>query len=237
MARVLRTITNRRGIARFWNHLRSAIGSLRAASFWNSSTTADTNGRNYGYPKVGGKQTINIGKRRCTGLSAMAHGTNSPWRAFGPSMGNSRCAISAISRPMRLPAGRALACRPKPNGKWPAKMCQSKAIGLISYWPPAAAVHPTFNSIAATQPAQMFGAVWQWTASPYTAYPGYRAAEGALRRVQRQVHVQSVRAARRFVRHAVEPHPPHVSQLFSAGNPLAIRRHPPGKIKTHLLPA
>jgi ergothioneine biosynthesis protein EgtB len=43
-----------------------------------------------------------------------------------------------------------------------------------------AAVHPTFNSIAATQLAQMFGTVWQWTASPYTAYPGYRAAEGAL---------------------------------------------------------
>jgi formylglycine-generating enzyme required for sulfatase activity len=26
----------------------------------------------------------------------------------------------------------------------------------------------------------MFGAVWQWTASPYTAYPGYRPAAGAL---------------------------------------------------------
>lgn len=28
--------------------------------------------------------------------------------------------------------------------------------------------------------AQMFGEVWQWTASPYAAYPGYRAAAGAL---------------------------------------------------------
>ena len=27
---------------------------------------------------------------------------------------------------------------------------------------------------------QMFGDVWQWTASPYIAYPGYQAAEGAL---------------------------------------------------------
>ena len=27
---------------------------------------------------------------------------------------------------------------------------------------------------------QMFGEVWQWTASPYVAYPGYRPAAGAL---------------------------------------------------------
>ncbi len=27
---------------------------------------------------------------------------------------------------------------------------------------------------------QLFGEVWQWTASPYTAYPGYEAASGAL---------------------------------------------------------
>ena len=29
-------------------------------------------------------------------------------------------------------------------------------------------------------PAQMFGDVWQWTASPYVAYPGYRPPAGAL---------------------------------------------------------
>jgi len=30
------------------------------------------------------------------------------------------------------------------------------------------------------QPAQLFGDVWEWTRSPYVAYPGYKAAPGAL---------------------------------------------------------
>jgi len=32
----------------------------------------------------------------------------------------------------------------------------------------------------ATGPAQMLGNLWEWTQSPYVAYPGYRPPEGAL---------------------------------------------------------
>src|SRR4029079_6777120 len=33
---------------------------------------------------------------------------------------------------------------------------------------------------ASEKPAQMFGDVWQWTQSAYSAYPGFRAGPGAL---------------------------------------------------------
>ena len=42
------------------------------------------------------------------------------------------------------------------------------------------------------------------------------------RRVQRQVHVRPVRAARRLVRHAGQPHPRDLSQLLSARRALAV---------------
>jgi formylglycine-generating enzyme required for sulfatase activity len=36
------------------------------------------------------------------------------------------------------------------------------------------------ESHAAAPLQQMFGDVWEWTASPYAAYPGYRPAKGVL---------------------------------------------------------
>lgn len=44
------------------------------------------------------------------------------------------------------------------------------------------ALHPQAqpDNADAHQPAQLFGDVWEWTRSPYVAYPGYRPASGAL---------------------------------------------------------
>lgn len=42
--------------------------------------------------------------------------------------------------------------------------------------------HPTVDrpGVNTAEPSQLFGTVWQWTASPYVGYPGYRPVAGAI---------------------------------------------------------
>jgi ergothioneine biosynthesis protein EgtB len=58
----------------------------------------------------------------------------------------------------------------------------SSGIPLEGHFLEGGAFHP--EAVAAAQDSgplfQMFGDVWQWTASPYIGYPGYRPARGAL---------------------------------------------------------
>ncbi len=42
------------------------------------------------------------------------------------------------------------------------------------------AIHPNGRAAVSTSPARMLGDVWEWTSSPYTAYPGYKPPEGAF---------------------------------------------------------
>ena len=80
------------------------------------------------------------------------------------------------------------------------------------------ALHPLAprEDAAPGQLAQLFGDVWEWTRSELRALPGLSRRAGRDRRVQRQVHGEPVRAARRLVRHAARAHPRHLPQLLPA---------------------
>jgi ergothioneine biosynthesis protein EgtB len=41
-------------------------------------------------------------------------------------------------------------------------------------------LHPTPTAAAGESPAQFYGDVWEWTQSPYSPYPGFKPAEGAV---------------------------------------------------------
>src|SRR5262245_55990524 len=56
---------------------------------------------------------------------------------------------------------------------------------------------------------------------------GLPAAQGRARRIQRQVHGEPVRVARRLMRHAALAHPRDLSQLLLSAHALAIWRDPP----------
>lgn len=60
------------------------------------------------------------------------------------------------------------------DAKVPSEAANTLGRGILQPEPISA------NSDNAAVPNQMFGDVWEWTASPYQSYPGYKPPEGAL---------------------------------------------------------
>jgi hypothetical protein len=73
--------------------------------------------RRCGYPTAGARCRRTAGTRRSTGSSATARGFASRSTGWCRSTRARRSATSASTRPMRSPAGRASACRPKRSGR------------------------------------------------------------------------------------------------------------------------
>ena len=90
------------------------------------------------------------------------------------------------------------------------------------------AFHPT---VAAGEAGlqQMFGEVWQWTASAYLAYPGYRPPPGALGEYNGKFMCNQFVLRGGSIATSRTPHPPDVPKLFSARRTLAVQRFSTGE--------
>ncbi len=60
---------------------------------------------------------------------------------------------------------------PQAEGPWNSKVFSKQTVPLVG---------SGSSDAGSKRMANMFGNLWEWTSSPYTAYPGYRAPEGAL---------------------------------------------------------
>jgi len=67
-------------------------------------------------------------------------------------------------------------CRLPTEAEWECVARESAPVGKL---PDTGKLHPA-KAPGAAALEQLFGSCWEWTASPYTGYPGYKALPGAL---------------------------------------------------------
>ena len=93
------------------------------------------------------------------------------------------CIHGSASSPMKLlPKYRPASARTQINAEWEIAASDFSTESIEGNFLKSGPLHPmpvtSVNLNANLQ--QIFGDAWEWTQSPYVAYPGYRAAAGAL---------------------------------------------------------
>ena len=200
-------------------------GDLRRVA-WTSSTTAATTVRSCGCPTAGPRSRPRGGSARSTGRSPER-------RLAGVHPGR---ADTGQPGPARLPRELLRGRRLRPLGGHPAAHR-----GRVGAWPPPIEDGARATSCDQTElhshtgrhrrvrrrstPVRGRLAVDLLGVQPL---PGVRPRPRSGRRVQRQVHGQPVRAARRIVRDTTRPHPGHLPQLLPTVRPLGLHRSASG---------
>ena len=163
-----------------------------------------------GRARLGGAAVLGARRRGVAHVHAARHGRHR--------RRTRRSATSATSRPMPTRAGPARGCRPSSSGS-----SRRAAQPIEGNFVEAGALHPlpqradgSARSRRRCSATSGSGRAATTRPTPASGRPRRR------RRVQRQVHVQPVRAARRHLRHAAIAHPRHLSQLLPAGCALAV---------------